>query len=131
MNIKELRSGSIVMCGAQTYTVEIIDSTTIWGDTIKRSESQYHLNIENVSPVVITEDWLRDLGCRQKGCLNWWRLPKSNPYKCFRLMMFANGCGLFMKTEAGTWQMISGFDCVHQLQNLVLDLTETELILAE
>jgi len=131
MNTKVLRRGNVVTDGAFVFIVEEIYGNTITGSCNEMFEIQYGLNAGNIVPVILTEEWLWQLGCRQKKRKNWWRLPKSNPYKCFRLMLMANGCGLFMALEDGNYRMIRAFDYVHELQNLVQSLTDHELPIYE
>ena len=77
METKELRIGNILTDGKFLFIVESIEAEAVWGDIYEcikaeriedyYDEGVYHLNIENIKGIPLTEDWLVKFGFEKKS----------------------------------------------------------------
>lgn len=141
METKELRIGNILTDGKFLFIVESIEAEAVWGDIYEcikaeriedyYDEGVYHLNIENIKGIPLTEDWLVKFGFEKK----------SNQRKSWYLsdsILIKNGWAqraFYIYKEKKIMSVRKGYPTshvkyifyVHQLQNLYFALTGEEL----
>jgi hypothetical protein len=80
-------------------------------------------------PIPLTEEWLLKFGFEREDNLNWWNVPKESNYKAHHLMEMQNAWTWFIDFDdtGDNTHLVSGFNYVHQLQNLYFALTGNEL----
>jgi len=123
---KELRINNIINWQiGKTILQGIVTSVSVNRIVINHKSS---VKPSNCYGVFLSQEWLTKFGLEHEDELNWWNLPKGNPYSSCHLMQFANGWGWFMSFDDKEEHfLIKGFEFVHQFQNLYWELTETEL----
>lgn len=142
MKTSELRIGNIICDGIFIYLINCIEINIIQAEILeihKYSKAKtedfykqgqcYSLNIENIEPIPLTEEWLLKFGFKKEGDLNWWSVPKESNYKAHHLMKMKNAWTWFIDFDdtGDNTHLVAGFNYVHQLQNLYFALTENEL----
>ena len=122
MRAQDLRIGNLVNYGINIVPIKSIHIESVLKDSavvyieLNKKLSHYCVNIEDISPIPLTEDWLLKFGF------------ESNPYQD----RYENGkihieCD---KTKEITQLWIDGMphiQFIHQLQNLYFALTGEEL----
>lgn len=126
---KELRIGNLLQWEDESEDVVIIIGIDVEGESCSIATNRNELaELDEFKPILLTQEWLLRFGFECEDKLNWWNLPKGNPYTSCHLMQFANGWGWFMSFDNKEENcLVKGFEFVHQLQNLYWELTETEL----
>jgi hypothetical protein len=128
MTANELRIGNYVTDGLFQYSVVGINfDESIWGsiDKVvnhKKAETEdyyklgdYHLSIENVQPIPLTEEWLVKFK---------WQLVRGGNYYINSYFSLSSKCLYYCNDFTGVT-----IESVHQLQNLYIALTGEELTL--
>lgn len=142
MKTTELRLGNYITDGTFQYSVVGINfDESIWGSIDKvvnhvKAETEdyykqgdYHLNIENVQPIPLTEEWLLKFGFEKvihayvMGIHNriFSGLMKFQFDRLLQMWVFS----------VGKYKDITRIEYVHQLQNLYFALTGDELEIKE
>lgn len=94
-------------------------------------------NASLLKPIPFNEEWALKLGLEQQIIdgykVNLWNLPKENSYQGHHLMQMSNAWTWFIDFEekSDSLYLITGFNFVHELQNLCFVLTNQELTIKE
>ena len=96
-------------------------------DFVKWSDEKWEM--KDFKPIPLTEEWVLKFGFEREGNINWWNMPKESSYKAHHLMEMVNAWTWFIDFDdtGDNTHLVSGFNYVHQLQNLYFALTNTEL----
>ncbi len=144
MLARELRIGNYVIDDIFLYTISGIDLHSVWGqiESVNNTarariedfyeDGNYHLNIENIEPIPLTEEWLIKFGFEKIK-------DEVSPYKDGEYTITSKRFTVFRKYPI-THNSVFGWyikkinfseiniKYVHQLQNLYFALSGKELI---
>jgi hypothetical protein len=120
MKANEMRYGNYYCYDGIIFKHNYIDFTLVIIDT---PADRYCLDVEEIQPIPLTEEWLLKFGFeKEKPDYLWWRLNGVT------INVFN---GEAYKLNTGGYTFYRHFKHVHQLQNLYFALTGEELTLKE
>lgn len=135
MKAIELRIGNYVSDDFFHYQVKEIKTATIWAiiTHVEKTEkpehcyeegNSYHLNIPNIKPITLTEDWLKKFGFK----IEFQDENDNNIFKKENLKIIIKKSVIYFGIWNIDWfKFKKKIKYVHQLQNLYFILKEKEL----
>ena len=122
LSVNELRIGNLVLYESVEIVLSVSDLIVI---DLANKQGYDH----KYKPIPLTEEWLLKFGFKRERDLNWWNVPKESSYKAHHLMKMQNAWTWFIDFDdtGDNTHLVSGFNYVHQLQNLYFALTGEEL----
>lgn len=128
MTAQELRIGNYL----KTAVLDYVAVAEIWHKTISVSIlsdsenlTQYTLDLSNIEPIPLTEEWLLKFGYTETGFMGFEKGFGNN--SILHIQFMAGGVITGFIEGDSTYVLIGKIDFVHQLQNLCYTLTGKEL----
>ncbi len=128
MKANELRIGNYVNHNSETIQIQSIISTISAVNMIFyeiSGDRNSEIGLENIQPIPLTEEWLLKFGFKESNATGY-----NGCYNVglgYYVQFMANAVTLFKETDDNKLILLTGFEYVHQLQNLYFALTGEEL----
>lgn len=137
IKITELRLGNYIIdkidddCTIECEVIEISKNGTV---KIKDSQDDYTNKINQIAPILLTEDWLINFGFKKDDNGNYWIPIEIETWLQLTVidMFYPMICQAGeLSHEKENYVSLNGIQYVHQLQNLFFAITGKELELTQ